>query len=363
MICLIIISSLFLISSGIIDPGIMLRGEPKNIENTKNQAKDKVIRVRQLGTVSTYKICSTCYIIRPLRSNHCGTCNNCVMRFDHHCPWIGTCVGIRNYSLFFFFLLILNIAQIASIVLSVIHIISEVKGKKNKEAKIYLSKTIISLYIIIYVCITMIFTSELLFFHIKLIFNNKTTKEELKKLFQNPFGNIFKRESLFNFRNILLPKKPKKSLVDLLKFGEKTEMIKDTNSRNTSIEDEKEFSFNNNINNIDSKSELQNKEKIKDEKKINNIVIEDRKDSSNISNKNTILDNDENNNYNNIASTIKYDVIESQIYQAKALNYSNINNDIENHIFSPSIKLSSSKSQSDRNLLEKGENDNKEKQN
>ena len=103
MIFLIIISSFFLILSGIIDPGIMLRGDSKNIEDTKNQAKDKVIRVRQLGIVSTYKICSTCHIIRPLRSNHCGSCNNCVIRFDHHCPWIGTCVGIRYYSLFSFF--------------------------------------------------------------------------------------------------------------------------------------------------------------------------------------------------------------------------------------------------------------------
>lgn len=56
----------------------------------------------------------------------------------------------------------------------------------------------------------MIFTTGLLIYHIKIVKNNMTTKEELKKLFMNPFGNPYQRDTKKNFLNVLFPKIGKK---------------------------------------------------------------------------------------------------------------------------------------------------------
>ena len=47
--------------------------------------------------------CKKCNKFRPLRAHHCSTCGKCILKMDHHCPWIFNCVGYYNQKTFFFF--------------------------------------------------------------------------------------------------------------------------------------------------------------------------------------------------------------------------------------------------------------------
>ncbi|KAJ8496142.1 hypothetical protein ONZ45_g12559 [Pleurotus djamor] len=51
------------------------------------------------------KWCRICWAPKPERTHHCSQCGRCVLKMDHHCPWLGArCIGHRTYPAFVHFL-------------------------------------------------------------------------------------------------------------------------------------------------------------------------------------------------------------------------------------------------------------------
>ena len=182
---------IFIWICGSIDPGIMKRNE--DCIGTH----EKTIKIVHKGVYKETKICLTCNITKPFRSHHCSDCDNCVIRLDHHCPWIGGCVGKRNYIYFFIFICLLNLKNIFICVFGIIHIIYIYKDVPNneKESKNWVALKLVglipTLMTIISIGCIMSFIFGLMIYHIKLIINNITTKEEIKKLIFEKIGNPY----------------------------------------------------------------------------------------------------------------------------------------------------------------------------
>jgi palmitoyltransferase ZDHHC9/14/18 len=122
------------------------------------------------------KYCFTCDIIRPPRTIHCGLCGCCIERLDHHCPWIGTCIGKRNYKYFLVFIYNLMFLMILNIIFSITYFFN--MSYSTNELNYIL--TVISLSITL---IISTFVFHLCGYHQYILSRNETTNENLKKTY------------------------------------------------------------------------------------------------------------------------------------------------------------------------------------
>ena len=103
-------------------------GIPKNVWFISNEIINIIIKdenVYKEFNANNYKICRKCNLLiyKCLKIIHCDICNVCCEHYDHHCPWIGKCIGKNNYLSFKAFLLSNILYIILQIVILFIYLI------------------------------------------------------------------------------------------------------------------------------------------------------------------------------------------------------------------------------------------------
>jgi hypothetical protein len=194
------------------------------------------------GTVPTelyragYRWCATCQIIRPPRSSHCKDCDNCVMRFDHHCPVMNNCIGQRNYHYFFGFITCVMLLAILVLPALFAHFSPPEHRKSSmrrpgrrpvyvKPASTSPGMSVGSYTLIvggILVVAAIIFAILLWLYHVFLIVTGKTTKEfrrNIANIDQEPTLCAKQGPRLFDPRSLVDARKFPKDFAALSRLG------------------------------------------------------------------------------------------------------------------------------------------------
>lgn len=177
-----------LLQTSFTDPGILPRATPeeaadieKQIDDTGNTSYRPPPRTQEVlinQQVVKLKYCFTCKMFRPPRTSHCSLCDNCVERFDHHCPWVGNCVGKRNYRFFYTFIVSLSFLTAFIFGCVTTHLALRAQGGKGVVFALQESPgSAVELVICFFSVWSILGLSG---FHTYLVASNLTTNEDIK---------------------------------------------------------------------------------------------------------------------------------------------------------------------------------------
>ncbi|XP_055374344.1 palmitoyltransferase ZDHHC20-B isoform X2 [Condylostylus longicornis] len=122
------------------------------------------------------RFCDKCKIIKPDRAHHCSVCGCCVLKMDHHCPWVNNCVNFTNYK---YFVLFLGYALLYCIYVAITSLENFIKFWQN-ELNITGMGRFHILFLFFVAVMFAISLVSLFGYHIYLVLYNRTTLEAFR---------------------------------------------------------------------------------------------------------------------------------------------------------------------------------------
>lgn len=89
-------------------PGEVPDGDPQweyISQDGRAQTEVQNLNLQEAKKSGDRRFCKWCQKYKPDRCHHCRVCRICILKMDHHCPWIYNCVGFMNYKYFFLLLM------------------------------------------------------------------------------------------------------------------------------------------------------------------------------------------------------------------------------------------------------------------
>jgi len=170
------------------DPGAFL---PNYREDKANNPDTNLMLATVKKQDYFLKICKTCKIAKDLRVFHCKECGLCILRHDHHCPWLSTCIGINNNRKFIMLLVINLIVCAYNPIVLLLFIF--LRFEEEDKDKVNQADRLCTLILIILNSFLFLFHGILILSHSLYIGTGQTTSEKIKR---NPnTTNPFCRDS------------------------------------------------------------------------------------------------------------------------------------------------------------------------
>ncbi|KAI8336249.1 DHHC palmitoyltransferase-domain-containing protein [Chlamydoabsidia padenii] len=125
------------------------------------------------------RYCRSCDAYKPPRAHHCRVCRRCILKMDHHCPWINNCVGHGNYPYFFRFILFVSLTCGYALYLLIWRLmqIMDTNSLRNTLRPVTITEMIFMVYNVAGIFITVFAVSLLGLYHGYCVLNGQTTIE------------------------------------------------------------------------------------------------------------------------------------------------------------------------------------------